>query len=565
MFVTMNASDQELIRQFIREHSEDAFAQLVSRHLNLVFSAALRQVRSPQLAEEVCQSVFANLACHAPKLKTNTVLTAWLYQVTRNASIDVVRREARRQEREQIAVQMSQIYSDPSEWTQIEPLLDEAMQSLDDAERTAILLRYFENKSLRDVGQALGASEDAAQKRVSRAVERLREYFSKRKITVGATGLVAVLSANAIQAAPAGLATSLAAGAITTSTTLSAATALSLTKTIAMTTLQKTIITTLSAVAAGAVIVSLYQARQASTLREEVRALKQQQEASVNAQMRELERERDRATNAMAAIAAENDSLKRNPPDVVKLRGEVGRLRMENTSLGSTSALSKVTANAASKKMLRDQQKLGMSVIYKGFAQQLKLTEQQSDQLNDLLADHIMNNVDHVTAVLRDKLTPEQMNGLFATQDAALQAQIQDLLGQDGLSQYKDYTKNLLSTLTAEQFKGMLSGDDAAKQQKVNQLSQVIQAAAQETLANAGLPGDYQTVPILNFSNIASEQEGDRSLKLLDDIYQRALAQVGAFLTPEELTKFKQFTATAISNNRAALALNRTMMAPIAN
>ena len=561
----MNASDQELIRQFIREHSEDAFAQLVSRHLNLVFSAALRQVRSPQLAEEVCQSVFANLACHAPKLKTNTVLTAWLYQVTRNASIDVVRREARRQEREQIAVQMSQIYSDPSEWTQIEPLLDEAMQSLDDAERTAILLRYFENKSLRDVGQALGASEDAAQKRVSRAVERLREYFSKRKITVGATGLVAVLSANAIQAAPAGLATSLAAGAITTSTTLSAATALSLTKTIAMTTLQKTIITTLSAVAAGAVIVSLYQARQASTLREEVRALKQQQEASVNAQMRELERERDRATNAMAAIAAENDSLKRNPPDVVKLRGEVGRLRMENTSLGSTSALSKVTANAASKKMLRDQQKLGMSVIYKGFAQQLKLTEQQSDQLNDLLADHIMNNVDHVTAVLRDKLTPEQMNGLFATQDAALQAQIQDLLGQDGLSQYKDYTKNLLSTLTAEQFKGMLSGDDAAKQQKVNQLSQVIQAAAQETLANAGLPGDYQTVPILNFSNIASEQEGDRSLKLLDDIYQRALAQVGAFLTPEELTKFKQFTATAISNNRAALALNRTMMAPIAN
>ena len=256
----MNATDQELVSQFTREHSEDAFALLVNRHLNLVFSAALRQVRSPQLAEEVCQSVFANLAYNAAKLKPNTILTAWLYQVTRNAAIDVVRREARRQEREQIAVQMSQMHTEPSEWTQIEPLLDEAMQSLDAAERTAILLRYFENKSLKDVGQALGASEDAAQKRVSRAVERLREYFSKHKITVGTSGLVALVSANAIQAAPVGLATTVTAGAITASAALSAASALTVTKTIAMTTIQKTIITTLSALAAGAIIISVYQA-----------------------------------------------------------------------------------------------------------------------------------------------------------------------------------------------------------------------------------------------------------------------------------------------------------------
>src|SRR5262245_61559735 len=112
--------------------------------------------------------------------------------------------------------------TDPSEWTQIEPMLDEAMQSLDEAERTAVLLRYFQNKSLRDVGVALGASEDAAQKRVSRAVERLREYFSKNKITIGTSGLVALVSANAIQAAPAGLATTVATGAITASATLSA-------------------------------------------------------------------------------------------------------------------------------------------------------------------------------------------------------------------------------------------------------------------------------------------------------------------------------------------------------
>ena len=100
-----------------------------------------------------------------------------------------------------------------------------------------------------------------------------------------------------------------------------------------------------------------------------------------------------------------------------------------------------------------------MTMIYKGFAQRAKLTSEQTEKLNDLLADHIMDNVDHVTTVLRDKPTPEQMNEIFAAQDAVLQEKVQALLGQEGLAQYQDYTKNLLSTLTAEQFKSMLTGD----------------------------------------------------------------------------------------------------------
>src|SRR6185503_19511940 len=114
---------------------------------------------------------------------------AWLYQVTRRSAIDVVRRESRRQLREQIATEMNAINATAADWTHIEPLLDEAMQALDETDRSAVLLRYFENKSLRDVGQTLGTSEDAAQKRVSRAVERLREFFAKRGVTVGASGL----------------------------------------------------------------------------------------------------------------------------------------------------------------------------------------------------------------------------------------------------------------------------------------------------------------------------------------------------------------------------------------
>src|SRR5438093_5024560 len=202
----MTKTDLELLKRYVSDHAEDDFAEIVRRHLDLVYSAALRQVRSPQLAEEVAQSVFTDLARNASKLKPDTILTAWLYQVTSRTAIDVVRREARLQLREQIATEMNAVNATATDWTHIEPILDEAMQALEDEDRAAVLLRYFENKSLREVGEALGSSENAAQKRVTRAIERLREFFTKRGITVGASGLVVVISANAVQAAPIGLA-----------------------------------------------------------------------------------------------------------------------------------------------------------------------------------------------------------------------------------------------------------------------------------------------------------------------------------------------------------------------
>ena len=200
--MNMSETDQELLTRYSRQNAEDAFAELVRRHVNMVHSAAFRQVRSAQLAEEIAQSTFLKLARQAGQLAPNTVLTAWLYQVTRREAVDVIRREARRQMREQIATELNAMNATDDVWKQIEPLLDEAMFALDDTDRTAILLRYFENKSLREVGWTLGASDDAAQKRVSRAIERLRDFFVKRGLTVGAGGLAVVISANAIQAAP---------------------------------------------------------------------------------------------------------------------------------------------------------------------------------------------------------------------------------------------------------------------------------------------------------------------------------------------------------------------------
>jgi hypothetical protein len=137
---------------------------------------------------------------------------------------------------------MNAMNATAADWTHIEPILDEAMHALDDTDRTAVLLRYFENKSLREVGQILGTSDDAAQKRVSRAVERLREFFGKRGMTVGASGLVVVISAHAVQAAPAGLVTTISSTTALAGTAIAATTTAIAAKTIVMTTLQKTLI-----------------------------------------------------------------------------------------------------------------------------------------------------------------------------------------------------------------------------------------------------------------------------------------------------------------------------------
>ena len=249
-------SDLDLLRQFARENSQDAFAEIVRRHVNLVYSAALRQVRSPQLAEEIAQSVFADLARERRQIEARHILTAWLYAVTRRTAIDVIRKESRRQLREQIAVEMNNMNATANDWTQIEPLLDDAMAALDETDRSAVLLRYFENKNLREVGEALGASEDAAQKRVSRAVERLREFFSKRNVTIGAGGLAVLISANAVQAAPVGLTSAISTAVL--AGTAATSTATITTKIIIMTTLQKTLVAAACIALAGTGIYGVF-------------------------------------------------------------------------------------------------------------------------------------------------------------------------------------------------------------------------------------------------------------------------------------------------------------------
>jgi uncharacterized protein (TIGR03435 family) len=226
----MNAvgmDDTELLREFAARHSEEAFRMLVERHIGFVYSVALRQLRNPSAAQEATQAVFIDLAAKAAVISEKTILTGWLFRAVRFAAAKFIRAEVRRQRREREAAEMETTLQEnnaDSPWEQMEPLLNEALEELPEKDRCAVLLRFFEKKPLKDVAARLGLNEAAAKKRVGRAVEKLRLIFQKRGVVIPAAVIFATLSTQSVQAAPAGLASTIAATAILKSAALTKST-----------------------------------------------------------------------------------------------------------------------------------------------------------------------------------------------------------------------------------------------------------------------------------------------------------------------------------------------------
>ena len=209
-----DTNDLELLRRYAEEQSDAAFEMLVKRYVNLVYSAALRSVETPAEAEEITQAVFIILARKARSLRKGTILSGWLYQTARLTAANFRRREIRRARREKEAHMQSLVNESESDpWPQVAPLLDQAMGGLNEKDRNAIVLRFFERKSLSEVGNAFGTSEDAAKMRVSRALEKLRKFFTKRDVTLSSAVVATAVSAHSVQAAPLDLATAVAVAA----------------------------------------------------------------------------------------------------------------------------------------------------------------------------------------------------------------------------------------------------------------------------------------------------------------------------------------------------------------
>jgi RNA polymerase sigma factor (sigma-70 family) len=204
-----HVSDFDLLREYLDEHSHDAFARIVGRYVDLIYSSAKRQLKDGHLAQDVTQQVFLVLIAKSNSIRRETILASWLLTATTYECRNALKGEARRLRREQKVAEMSPhtpsgIKTD-TDWEAIAPHLDAALDELSAGDRDAVVLRYLQRRSYRDAAAVLGTSEGSVRQRVHRGIDKMRAFFAARGVTAEGTALIAAMAKNGVQAAPAGL------------------------------------------------------------------------------------------------------------------------------------------------------------------------------------------------------------------------------------------------------------------------------------------------------------------------------------------------------------------------
>ena len=309
--------DHELLRDYVNQHAQEAFRQLVERHLGMVYAAARRMVRDAHLAEEVAQNVFVLLSQKAASLKPPLVLAGWLYNSSRHLAMHAVRTEQRRRQREEKAAAM-QISDSSPDLSQVLDQVEGAMARLEAEDRDTLVLRYFEDRSLRDVGAELGVSEDAARMRVNRAVEKIRSLLEADGIRITSVLLVSALAASTAAVVPSALAATI------TAAVTSAAAATTATYAI-ISTMNWINAKSITAVLAAAVLTGtgtyLVQQQRVAQLRtENAQLITQREQLAAN----------NKQNDAPIAPAQTPDPERtRDANELLRLRNEVGQLRRQ--------------------------------------------------------------------------------------------------------------------------------------------------------------------------------------------------------------------------------------------
>jgi RNA polymerase sigma factor (sigma-70 family) len=314
---------QTLLAEYAGTGSEAAFREIVTRYIDFVYSAATRMVEgAPHLAEDVTQIVFADLARKAGSLPREVMLGGWLHRHTCYVAANLMRGERRRQTRERLSAEMNATPDhSAANLAQIAPILDDAINRLGIADRTAILLRYFEQRDLRTIGQVLGGNEDAARKRVSRALDKLHAILARHGVTFSAAALGTALSVGRVKAAPSGLAATVAASAVAGAAAGGGA-SFTLLKIMAMTKLKAGIVG--SILAAGLVATLVIQQQAQARLHQDEDTLRQQ--AGQIAQLK--------AEQGQIAVPAGGGNLN-TPEELTRLRAEAQTLRRETNDLAA--------------------------------------------------------------------------------------------------------------------------------------------------------------------------------------------------------------------------------------
>jgi RNA polymerase sigma factor (sigma-70 family) len=485
-------NDTELLRQYLEEQSESAFTELVHEHLNLVYSAALRESSGDgAMAEDLSQAVFTQLARKAPSLLAHPSLAGWLYTTVRHVAANTRRADQQRQRREQEAQSMNELLVEdtPNEvWQRIRPVLDDALHELKEADREAVVLRFLEERPLSEVGARLGLSENAARMRVDRALEKLRGLLGRRGITSTTSGLAAALAIGVLTPAPAALAAAIASTALASGAAAGSIT-LTLTKLMSITQVK---IGLASALVVVGIAAPVWQQTRLQRVRSE-NARVQSENAQLRAQETELAALRGEVAR-LRTVEGDQAELERlrqwqakTQPELLRLRGMAGVARRAN-----------VEAEQLRAQLARQVSEAGTNLMFGAMADGMKrATEQQAE-----------GRLSRMTASLH--LTPEQVQ---AARDILLrQAQVMSAGMQQGLS--GKYNKEELVRLAKdagnpeEAIKALLTPDQKAAYPSYKQ---------EEAAYNARLAANSELLQLQVTLGLTSEQE-DRAFAALYEI-----------------------------------------------
>ncbi len=511
--------DTDLLRRYVRDNSEEAFAELVRRHVDLVYSSALRRVgRDAHLAEDVTQQVFAELARKGRALLTRATLEGWLYTTSRFKAIDAVRTESRRRLREQNSLSMNPAQPGPQgggDWESLRPLIDSAMDALSEGDREVLLLRYFQSRSFAEVGRMLSLTEDTARKRSSRALERLRAQLARRGLSSATEALALILGNQAIGAAPGGLATGVS-GAALASAKGSAVSAVHFLR----------IMTTIK-IAAGAATLALlvaslgtaaFEAREHQRA-EDALARARRDTAEAETQLKVLDgqiRDADRGAAALQAsidaAAAADEAAKARRAHPADPR-ESGRLFSERYPEAQPLLLGHDVAWNA----------LRNNPLFNA----LGLTPAKREQFLALLAQRADSGITWFTAQDPDAPAFEIGIGQASLSTDQLAGQMRDLLGEDGNQRYQDFTRAGAAQKLAERLTGTLySTDSPMTQAQAAEMAQVLARSSTDYQSGKNLysPSQINWETVLSGSQSVLSENQVAALRNLREaiVYEQA-------------------------------------------
>jgi RNA polymerase sigma factor (sigma-70 family) len=501
-------TDLELLQRYVDHGSQEAFGELVRRHVDLVYSSALRRVGfDAHLAEDVTQEVFAELARRPAKLLDRPALEGWLYTTSRFKAVDAVRRASRRRMREALLMN-SNPTADPAEpdWERLRPIIDEALDSLSKADGELLILRYFRNRSFPELARTLSLSEDAARMRSARALDRLRAALARRGIKSTAEALGVILANSAIAAAPVGLAARVAGGVVAlakggTSAAGTALQAANATKT-----------------AAGVATLALLLASVATAVHE-ARAYR-----TVAAVLARTERENaatdGRLRTARQRLNSDGEGEAQMKSAVAAILAEIESAKARRAGAADKAGVSRAfsAAHPGAQGLIVGHDMAHNAEKYSALFASLGLGPEKQSEFLSLLARRSDLGLTWYSAPDTGTPSASLAAGTDLLSPDEVAARLQSLLGDDGFKAYKDFNRMGGATDLAQRLAGTLyTTDSPLSQFQAEQLVQILAQSSPDFQSGKGVWNSSQVgwdTALLNAQALLSAPQLD-ALRLL--------------------------------------------------